>query len=276
MRYRPFGATYGMAVSAVSLRLEDRSRRSARAWRDLLEGAMGAGVNCFEISGDSDGLIGGLAEALALVERRLVFLSWNAPARSDLEHSARTLMDRLAVDHLDLVIAPDREGLEAARLMKQSRLARLIGYGGTEETADEAVTLPGLDAVVAPYSLMAGWKERNRLKAASARNMAVIAYDIWPEVLQEPRGPTLVPRGLFRRKAAKAAHDAYGFLRHTHGWSPEQICLAYALTEPAVTTARFDADDLERVLSLASVPERDLPTGVAAQIEMARFSAESG
>lgn len=276
MRYRPFGATYGMAVSAVSLLLEDQGRRSAKAWREFLEAAMGAGINSFEIAGEGDALLNGLAEALTLVERRLVFLAWRAPGVGDLSRAAELLLDRLGTDHLDLLILPDAQHLEVGLELKRMRRVRLLGLGGTDELADQALTLPGLDALVAPYNLIAGWKERNRLKAAFTRNMAVIAYDCWPEVLRESKGPTLVPRGWFRRKSEKAVYDAYGFLRQTHGWTAEQICLAYALTEPAITTVRFEADDLEKVLGLSAIPERDLPTGVAAQIEMARFSAEAG
>jgi hypothetical protein len=37
MRYRPFGATYGMAVSTVTLLLDDSSKKSARDWRELID-----------------------------------------------------------------------------------------------------------------------------------------------------------------------------------------------------------------------------------------------
>jgi hypothetical protein len=38
----------------------------------------------------------------------------------------------------------------------------------------------------------------------------------------------------------------------------------------------IEADHGERIERLSAVPERDLPTGVAAQIEMARFTPGAG
>jgi hypothetical protein len=42
-----------------------------------------------------------------------------------------------------------------------------------------------------------------------------------------------------------------------------------------VTTVRFEVDRIDHLARLAEVPDRDLPTGVAAQIEMARFSEDA-
>ncbi|MFN3536975.1 MAG: oxidoreductase, partial [Brevundimonas sp.] len=39
---------------------------------------------------------------------------------------------------------------------------------------------------------------------------------------------------------------------------------------PSIATVMVDARDSERIEALATVPERDLPPGLAAQIEMAR------
>ena len=58
------------------------------------------------------------------------------------------------------------------------------------------------------------------------------------------------------------------------GWSAEQICLAYALTEPALASVQMPALDREHLADLAGVPERRPARAVSAQIEMARFSAE--
>ena len=63
----------------------------------------------------------------------------------------------------------------------------------------------------------------------------------------------------------------YGFLQDTAGWTNEDICLAYALTEPAFATVQVEAWRADAVERLAAVCDKDLPTSVAAQIEMARF-----
>ncbi|NBB14892.1 hypothetical protein GVN21_05875 [Caulobacter sp. SLTY] len=274
MRYRPFGATYGMAVSTVSLLLEDRRLMSARDWRDLLNAAMTAGINCFELVGSSEALIDGLRQALAGVERRLVFLAWQAPPIGDPARAAGQVIGQLEIDYLDLLILLDPSRAPQVQSLRQDRLVRQVGVCGEGEVADQALTMTGVDALITPYSLTSGWKERHRLKVASERNMAVIAYDICPVALTGDDKPSLIPKGWFKKKKAADRKGPYQFLNEAHGWTAEEICLAFALFEPAVTSVRIEADSVERIAKLATVPERDLPTGVAAQIEMARFSAD--
>ena len=45
------------------------------------------------------------------------------------------------------------------------------------------------------------------------------------------------------------------------------------MTDPAISSVLVSARDAERLNALASVPERDMPPGLAAQIEMARVAA---
>jgi diketogulonate reductase-like aldo/keto reductase len=274
MRYRPFGATYGMAVSTVSLLLEDQRGRSGRDWCDLLNAAMMSGINCFELVGSGEALIDGLRQALAGVERRLVFLAWRAPALGDPVQPAVQIMRQLNVDYLDLLVLLDPSRAPQVQSLRQDRLVRQVGVCGEGEVADQALAINGVDALITPYSLTSGWKERHRLKVASERNMAVIAHDICPVSLTGDGKPSLIPKGWFRKKKTADNKGPYQFLNEANGWSAEEICLAFALFEPAVTSVRIEADDVERITRLAAVPERDLPTGVAAQIEMARFSVD--
>ncbi|MFT4255208.1 MAG: aldo/keto reductase, partial [Caulobacter sp.] len=66
----------------------------------------------------------------------------------------------------------------------------------------------------------------------------------------------------------------YDFLDSTPGWTAQELCLGYALTEPSLATVQVITRKRDKLEALAQVVERDLPTGCAAQIEMARFSAE--
>ncbi len=272
MRYRPFGATSGMAVSTVSLLLDDSSRKSARDWRELIEAAMSAGINTFELAGHGDGLLDGFAESLAGIERRLLFLAWRAPAIGNLDDTTGMILRRLGLDYIDLVVLEDLGQVEFARTLKHSRQARYIGIAGIGETIDLALDRPGIDCLITPYNLTSGGKERNRLKIASERNISVFARDVCPAELTGEDKPGLIPKGWFKKKPRINVRSQYHFLESTHGWTGEEICLAYALFEPAVTSVQMQADTLERLARLAAVPERDLPTGVSAQIEMARFS----
>jgi hypothetical protein len=273
MRYRPFGATSTMAVSAVSLLLSDRARMSAKDWRALLEAAMIAGINTFELSGTSDALLDGLGQSVAALERRLVFVSWRAPVGVDPVHAVRGMLGRLDLTYLDMLILAEAGQLPGAQALKQARIIRQIGMAGADDLADQAVELDGVDALITPYSLASGSRERHRLKRASDRNMAVVVHDVWPEILRQPPS-SLIPKALFQKAPRVARRSGYQFLGETWNWTPEELCLAYALTEPSITSARIEADDAKRIIALAAVPEREMPTGVAAQIEMARFSTD--
>ena len=64
----------------------------------------------------------------------------------------------------------------------------------------------------------------------------------------------------------------FAFLHQTQNWTAEEICLAYALTEPTLSTVLIDTADDKHLEALCAVPDRDLPPGLPAQIEMARVS----
>jgi hypothetical protein len=66
---------------------------------------------------------------------------------------------------------------------------------------------------------------------------------------------------------------SFAFLHQTPNWNAESICLAFTLTDPAVASVMVDAINPERMEALAAVPERDLPPGLSAQIEMARVGS---
>jgi hypothetical protein len=47
------------------------------------------------------------------------------------------------------------------------------------------------------------------------------------------------------------------------------------MTEPSLATIQIEAVRPEVIERLAAVPDRELPTGIAAQIEMARIDSEN-
>jgi aryl-alcohol dehydrogenase-like predicted oxidoreductase len=145
---------------------------------------------------------------------------------------------------------------------------------------DAYVSTNSFDVLVTPYHLRSGWKERNRLKAAVELDMGVIGYDFFPEEFSSSAKTEAViqpkSRGWFGGKAAGASPlegvGSYRFLHATKGWTAEEICLAYSLTEPSLATVLVESDDPEHLARLAAVPDRDMPPGLAAQVEMARFA----
>lgn len=288
MRYRPFGNS-GMTVSAITLRLSDQSRLRASEWRALVFAAIENGVNSFQIDGSSPALLQGAAEAFASVERHLLFLTWRL--RDEAEQLTRDVVDNmmaaafdeLGLDYLDLVLLNDASGPElppsasaALRTLHEGRVIRGLGVASRGEVSPALLKSGLVTALSSPFNLSSGWAERNRVRAAIGQDLAVIGEDFWPQALREINSKPLFQKpSLWRRRSDPLADvGGYEFLTGTQGWSAEEICLGYALTEPSLSTVRITADTRAEVERLAAVVERDLPNGVCAQIEMARFSAQ--
>jgi aryl-alcohol dehydrogenase-like predicted oxidoreductase len=289
MRYRSMGAS-SMAVSAIALTLNDvRGRSRPSEWRELIFAALENGINAFEITTPSPELLAGVGEAVAGVERRLLFMGLRVGpretqgfSREGLTGAVRGALEHSGIGHLDVVTLDDPEqgavagdALELLKSLRTSRIAQRLGVAGESDAIDGWLASGAFDVLTHPYNLTSGWRERHRIKAATGRDMAVIACDTFNEELADAaKGPKASLSGIWKRKSDPlSGHGTYAFLDKTPGWTAEDICLAYALTEPAVTTVLLGADKRDRIEALAGVPERDLPTGVSAQIEMARFSA---
>jgi aryl-alcohol dehydrogenase-like predicted oxidoreductase len=289
VRYRPFGSA-GVAVSAITLRLEDQPRLRSADWRKLIIAALENGINSFEIDGVSPALIEGAAEAFSTVERRLLFIGWRLRGALDRALKAQAVhdmidqaLDRTGLGHLDLATLDDpdanafpAETLEQLKALRGARLIRRLGVAGAGDKFDAYVASGQFEAMATPFNLASGWVERNRVRAAMTREMAVIGQDYWPDVLREEHKASFLPKpSLWRRRTDPLADvGGYDFLRNTPGWNAQQICLAYALTEPSLATVQVTASTPAEIEALAAMAERDLPTGCAAQIEMARFSAQ--
>lgn len=295
MRYRPFGPS-GAATSALSLILTDTPMRDADRVK-LIYGALEAGVNTFEIRGRDPAVAVAVGEALSVIERRMVFVAqrvgWSYDRAGnrirDLSAEgvtgaieamlARTRLGRLDVAILDAV---EGEHLPAHVIpaLHSARAAGRVGMLGIAggDAVDSHIGAGDFDVLATPFNIQSGWLERNRLKRATQCDMAIMGCDYHPsglgggEVVFKPAGPLGLGRLLGPRR--ERIPSAYDFLEQTPGWTAEQICLGYALTEPSLATIQTQVHSVEHLQALTSVVERDLPTGLAAQIEMARFSAD--
>ena len=292
MRYRPFGIS-GKAVSAISLRLRETAALPTTAdWRAFLYAAMESGVNCFDMQAGSQVMCAGMQAALQAVERRLLFLSWRicgAPGKpltaQAISQSVRAGLHFTHCAYFDLLMLDPQafanltaDAVKFLDDLRSNGLALQIGVIGHGPVVDAAIKDPLFEVVGAPFNLTSGWEIRRRLKEAQAANMALIATDIFPLTLIKPPPPSsAIHRSLlFRRQTEPlAGTGTYAFLHETPAWSASEICLAFALTEPGFSTVQVEASRPEVVAKMSAVADRDLPTGVAAQIEMARFSAQA-
>jgi aryl-alcohol dehydrogenase-like predicted oxidoreductase len=289
MRYRPFGVA-GKAVSALSLTLRETAQLpNPQAWRGLIYGAMESGVNCFEAVSGSDAVALGLGEALKAVERRLLFLSLRVQADAHrpvgaemLTAAVRNVLRQSGAGYLDLLMLDEAayenllpEGYRLLEDLRSTGVALQVGVCGKGPAVDDCIADASFEVLSTPFSLISDWATRRRVKEACLANMAVVAYDAMPAAfLKAPPG---VPQkaGLFRaspKGQPLAGAGTYAFLHDTPGWTAEELCFAYALTEPSFATIQVDAHRLDVIEALAAVTDRELPTGAAAQIEMARFS----
>jgi aryl-alcohol dehydrogenase-like predicted oxidoreductase len=299
MRYRSLGAT-GTVISAVSLALNDvPGRRRMEDWRDLIYQALESGVNAFEIVGLNPAIAEGLGEGLRSVERHLVFVALRlgqTPKGRDfspafLARSTESIIARTGLGFLDLCLLDDpgedelpADSLAILKALRAAGRTKMIGVRGQGTALDAYISTGAFDALAMPYSLAAGWLDRHRLKAAAEQNMAVLGYDFWPERFREPERKTMqtaAKRTLWSKVVKPAEYvspisgaGTYAFLHETPGWTAEDICLAYALTEPAIASLQIPTESADRLAELASISEREMPNGVASRIEMARFTGQ--
>jgi aryl-alcohol dehydrogenase-like predicted oxidoreductase len=299
VRYRPFGRS-GVVVSAITLVIgEDLARRGQTRCREMVEAALELGVNAFHIETPQPDAAIALGEAVSVLERNLVFVSMNlglGRGRTGMvrdfspEALSQMIEQTLRVSnlgYLDQVMLDDpgedelpQKSLAALKSLRSAGRVNLLGVAGTDDAMDAYLSTGQFDVLATPYGITSGWKERNRMRAAVEQDMAIMAYDWFPEGLNTPRkAEQTAPqkRGFFGKVFEEPdpfeGIGGYSFLHRTSNWTAEEICLGFTLTEPAVSSAWVEPRDLAHLESLADVPDRDLPPGLGAQIEMARFSA---
>lgn len=293
MRYRPFGNS-GKSVSALSLVMRHSGAMGTPlAWQNLLYTAFENGINSLEIVDGSEVMAAGLRQALGAVERRLIFLSWRIagdPRRpltaETLSRLLREALQRSGAGYFDLLsldepafdsLTPD--GHELLKDLRSAGVALQIGLTGYGPAVEAATEDPTFEVLATPFSLLSDIRTRRRVKDAVSANMTAVAYDaVPPSLLQPPASAPAKAAPMLRRLTTPAnplaGAGTYAFLHTTQGWSAEDLCIGYALTEPLFATIQIDTVRPEAIERLAAVTDRDLPTGAAAQIEMARFGVE--
>ncbi|CAN5122884.1 hypothetical protein BH09PSE2_BH09PSE2_08240 [soil metagenome] len=299
MRYRPLGRD-GRSISAVMLAVGDEPKREADRTR-LIYSALESGVNAFELRGDSIvETAASVTRALSAVPRDALFIALRlAPdprhhskafSREWVIHAVERTLQAAGLERLDLLTlqlpgvgALGEEARAAAAGARDADRIGLIGVAGDGQALDEAIPCPEVDVLVTGYNLRSGWPERNRLKAAASRNLVVVGEDSYPSAThgrrqedsraERGRGGGGGLFGLGRRTTALEQSGPYGFLGRAPGWTAAELCLSYALTEPALSSMIVEPADPKVMEGLAAAAERDLPTGLPAQIEMARFAS---
>ncbi len=296
MRYRPLGRS-GSAVSALTLKIgSDALAGGPSRAQALVFAGLEAGINTVHLTSADPVLAEAVGQALSQVDRKLIQVSVSL-GRPDARRGGRDFspealtgsIDRIlhasGLGWIDLALLDEpgedempQTALNALKAQRTAGRIRMLGIAGDGEVMDAYISTGAFDVLATSYHVNSPWQTKHRIRAALERDMAVVAYGYFPEELDTAKKADTVhvPRkGLFGL-GGRPKHDplagagTFAFLHRTHGWSAEHICLAFALTDPSVATVMVDASDGERIEALAAVPERDLPPGLAAQIEMAR------
>lgn len=283
MRYRPLGKL-GMAVSTVSARLDGgKCGGDPDAWLRFIHGAFESGINAFEVVNPTAALMEGLAHAGRSVERRLIFVALRLAddlSADQVLAEVDRFLSATGLEALDLAILNGdsdlhNEGIWALEDLRATSRVKRLGIIAESDEAAQHLHNGAFDVLIAPFHLLSGWRERLRVRTAADKGMSVMAIEPYPRDARTMAEPKTAKRRWFSKPAYPlAGQGSYDFLHSTYGWTAEEICLSFAMTETAVATVIVEVDSLEHLESLAAVSERDLPVAVAAQIEMARFSAE--
>ena len=302
MRYRPFGLT-GQAVSCLTLSLGARDIAGGpEAGRELIYSALEAGINSYRLENADPVLAEVLGQALKHVDRKLVQVSLTLGAGdgrrgSDRDFSAQGITSAIdkalhasGLGYFDLAILDEpgdhelpQSTLNALKALRATERVRLLGISGDGEVMDTYVSTGAFDVLATPFHVNASWQVRSRLRAAREGDMAIFVYGYFPDSLNTARKAATVhvqKKGFFgfgggpKPVESPLAHaGTFAFLHRTNHWSAEDICLAYVLTDPSVSSVLIEASDIERLNALSQVPDRDMPPGLSAQIEMARVAS---
>ncbi len=296
MRYRPFGAS-GSTVSALTLSLGlDALAKGPAAAEEMIYSALESGINSYRLETADPVLAEVVGKALLNVDRKLLNVSLmlgtgDGRRGSERDFTAQGMtgfIDRAlhlsSLGWFDTAILQQpgedelpQSSLNALKALRATERVKFLGIAGEDEVMDAYVSTGAFDVLVTPYHVNVDWRVQSRVRAAREQDMAILAYDYFPESLSSSKKVAAIhqpKRGFFgfggARKNPLAGAGTFAFLHETPNWSAEAICLAHAMTNPSICSVIIRTADVERLNALAAIPERDMPPGLAAQIEMAR------
>lgn len=295
MRYRPIGST-GSAVSSLCLSLgPEQFKFGTNGLKDLIFSALEAGINAYHIDWPDPQLLQAAGEALAHVERRLIWVSLTlgqdqASGVKDFSPGGLTRTVEMSLHNSGLgwfdVAVLDQpaehelplSSLNALKVLRNNNQVRFLGIRGHDPVMDAYVSTGAFNVLYTPFSIQAEWLIRARMRAAQKRDMAIFihGYDVLPQPAAQTRieAPKKGLLGLVGRRPAPVPppepEGPFAFFHSIAGWTAQELCLGFALTEPSVSSAMIAPTRADQIEAIAAVPERDLPSGLSAQIEMAR------
>lgn len=294
MRYRPFGRS-GLALSTVGLHVaREKLHKNHNLMQKLIVTALENGINTYHFDSCDTKMLQAAAEVFSVVERKLLFVSIGAQEQSvDLDPAAyglNALKERLrgavkdsGLSWIDLLVFSEEgaavlpeDSLAFVKSLQRSKMLRYIAAEAESLSMAAIINSGQFDVIKTSFDIDSSWDKRRQIDNAIAREMNIMAAGFFPEAYRKASDniPADARRGWFGAKAKNplAGAGTHAFLHQTSEWTPEELCLGYALSQPSLACIFVEPDNAEHLERLAAVPERHLPPSVPAQIEMARFN----
>ena len=282
----------GLALSALRLRLSAHAyRKTPGAVREIVERGLENGINAFQIDSADAGFLNQIAQVLKVVDRGVLFISMTARDNYGVAYengiNVDTLKQRLTeafrlpgLQRLDLLSfqAAEYRALTAEDHAFLHHLIQggMIGQVGVQiETAD----FPNILDIGQPTSLLTNFDvtaskaRRHMLETASRMDLSVFGQNYYPaRLLQGGQGESI--RSHLQNVQdgdAPQGPSKYSFLFNEIGWTAQEICLGFALSQPALVNVGVVARDSDHLDRLAKVVGRTLPRALHAHIELGTF-----
>jgi aryl-alcohol dehydrogenase-like predicted oxidoreductase len=285
----------GLALSVVRLRLSAHNFRRAADMREIVERALEHGINAFQIDSADIGFLSQVSQVLKVVDRSILFVSLTA--RDNLGVSYGGAIDSLALkqrlseavrlpglQRLDMVTFQSAEfralTAEDHAFLRHLGEAHRVGQIGVQvEPQDyyQVVDSGHATAILTDFDVTASKTKRHMIEDANRRNISVLSQNHYPARLIEGRSNESIRSQLQNVQAGAmgGGADKYSFLTNEIGWTAEEICLGFTLSQPQILSVGVVARSIEHLDGLAGVVGRSLPRTLHAHLELGTFSVDS-
>ena len=284
----------GLALSAIRLRLSAHSFRNAADVRTIVERALENGINAFQIDSSDIAFLSQISQVLKVVDRSILFVSLTARDDHGASHAAPlalpALKQRLAeavrlpgFQRLDMVTfqstefrALPPEGHAFLRRLAETHMVSQVGV--QVDPADYAAVLNAgyPTAILTDFDVTATKNRRLMLQDANHRNLSVFAQNYYPARLIEGRqGESIRDHLSSVHTGGISGPDKYSFLTNENGWTAEEICLGFTLSQAQIVNVGVVARSPDHLDGLARVVGRTLPRALHAHIELGTFGVDN-
>ncbi len=285
----------GLALSAVRLRLSAHSyRKNPADVRGIVERALENGINGFQIDSSDIAFLSQISQVLKVVDRSILFVSLTARDDLGASHAGPlalpALKQRLAeavrlpgLQRLDMVTFQSAQyrslSPEAHNFLRRLNETHTVSQVGVQvEPADYLSVLDAgyPTAILTDFDVTATKNRRLMLQDASRRNLSVFAQNYYPARLIEGRqGESIRDHLSSVHTGGLSGPDKYSFLTNENGWTAEEICLGFTLSQAQVVSVGVVARSPDHLDGLARVVGRTLPRALHAHIELGTFGVDS-